>query len=150
MSNYIVHSAQHIRELEEIIGYEFRDKSLLDRALQAAGFGPLREGNKPLALIGDATLKLIIRMMGYETNSPIGRTTHIHDISAANDNLWQIGFARKIDTFIHLSPSSRGVVQNRLMATTMEAILGAVYLDSGKDIAAVLRVVVRLGLIVDV
>jgi hypothetical protein len=72
MSDFIFHSAQRIRELEEIIGYEFKDKSLLDRALQAAGFGLLREGNKPLALIGDATLKLIIRMMGYETNASIG------------------------------------------------------------------------------
>ncbi|KAJ5910862.1 uncharacterized protein N7473_000165 [Penicillium subrubescens] len=146
MSDFIFHSAQRIREVEEIIGYEFKDKILLDRALQAAGFGLLREGNKPLALIGDATLKLIIRMMGYETNASIGRTTQLHDTWAANENLWQIGFAKRLDTFIHLNPSSRGVVQDRLMATTMEAILGAVYLDGQKDIAAVLRVVLYLGL----
>ncbi|GLI76636.1 hypothetical protein PoHVEF18_004910 [Penicillium ochrochloron] len=75
MFDFIFHSAQRIREVEEIIGYEFKDKSLLDRALQAAGFGLLREGNKPLALIGDATLKLIIRMMGYETNASIGEVS---------------------------------------------------------------------------
>lgn len=72
MSDFTYHPAQCIRQVEEIIGYEFKDKSLLDRALQAAGFGVLREGNKPLALIGDATLRLVIGTMGYETNSSIG------------------------------------------------------------------------------
>jgi 23S rRNA maturation mini-RNase III len=35
------------------------------------------------------------------------------------------------------------------MATSIEAILGAVYLDSQKDIAAVMQVVICLGLTED-
>lgn len=71
--------------------------------------------------------------------------TNLQNTQATNTNLAQIGFAKAIDKFIHLNPSLQGVVGKKLMATTMEAILGAVYLDS-RDIAAVLRVVVRLGL----
>lgn len=91
-------------------------------------------------------LQIILGKLSVPTLTQKGRTTQLHDTWAANGNLWRIGFAKKLDTFIHLDPSSRGVVQDRLMATTMEAILGAVYLDSQKDIAAVLRVVIHLGL----
>jgi ribonuclease-3 len=91
-------------------------------------------------------LKSIHARLSVLTLTQKGRTTQLHDTWAANENLWQIGFAKRLDTFIHLNPSSRGVVQDRLMATTMEAILGAVYLDGQKDIAAVLRVVLYLGL----
>lgn len=91
-------------------------------------------------------LRVIHERLSVPTLTHKGRTTQLHDTWAANENLWRIGFAKNLDIFIHLNPSSGGVVQDRLMATTMEAILGAVYLDSGKDIAAVLRVVINLGL----
>jgi ribonuclease III len=72
--------------------------------------------------------------------------TQLENTRGSNYRLAQIGFARGIDSFILLNPSLRGTVPKSLMATTMEAILGAVYLDSQKNIASVLRVVIRLGL----
>ena len=72
--------------------------------------------------------------------------TQLGNTRGSNYRLAQIGFARGIDSFILLNPSLRGTVPTSLMATTMEAILGAVYLDSQKNIAPVLRVVIRLGL----
>jgi ribonuclease-3 len=75
--------------------------------------------------------------------------TELQNTRGTNLHLAQVGFAKGINEFILLNPSLRGVVQERLMATTMEAILGAVYLDARKDIQAVLQVAVHLGLIDD-
>lgn len=72
--------------------------------------------------------------------------TQLENTRGSNYRLGQIGFARGINSFILLNPSLRGTVPQNLMATTVEAILGAVYLDSQRDISAVLRVVIRLGL----
>jgi dsRNA-specific ribonuclease len=47
------------------IPYSFRDENLLIEALEAAGASLRPEGNKRLALIGDAVLRLIICLYGY-------------------------------------------------------------------------------------
>ena len=75
MSTYL--SAESIKKIEAIIGYEFNDKTLLEKSLQSAGFGPHREGNKPLALIGDAALRLVLYLGGYETDSSIRKSSSI-------------------------------------------------------------------------
>lgn len=75
--------------------------------------------------------------------------TELQNTRGTNLYLAQNGFAKGINEFILLNPSLRGLVPQRVIATTMEAILGAVYLDSQKDIDAVFRVAVHLGLIND-
>jgi dsRNA-specific ribonuclease len=49
-----------------------------------------------------------------------------------------------IETFVNRNPSSLGVVAPRTMADTIEAIVGAVYLDS-LDFAAIRSVLNILG-----
>lgn len=75
--------------------------------------------------------------------------TQLENTRGSNYRLGQIGFARGINSFILLNPSLRGTVQPSLMATTVEAILGAVYLDSHNDIETIRQVVVHLGLMDD-
>lgn len=52
-----------------------------------------------------------------------------------------------LDEYFRLNPSSRGVAPKRMMATTMEAIIGAVHLDSGKDNMKVREVIKQLGVL---
>lgn len=159
----ILSTAERIRALEAILAYEFNDMALPRKALEAAGATMAREGNKPLALIGDAILRLVLYELHYEEEASI-RLPHYYDVSlhcviadkgigvmtnaqntrATNENLAQIGFSLGIDAYIQLNPSSQGVVNERLMATTMEAIIGAVYLDSGKNVMTTRLVVIRL------
>ncbi|KAJ6096104.1 hypothetical protein N7486_006850 [Penicillium sp. IBT 16267x] len=145
----VISTAERIRAVEAISGYELNDKALLVKALEAAGATMAREGNKPLALIGDAILRLIIHELGYEDHAPIdkGIMTNAQNTWGANDNLAQIGFALGIDAYIQLNPSAQGIVPMKLMATTMEAIIGAVYLDSGKNVMVTRSVVIRLGIL---
>lgn len=66
---------------------------------------------------------------------------------ASNGNLYEKGIALGLDPYIVKNPSQRNQVAGRLvMATTMEAILGAVYYDSNKNLGACERVMAVLGL----
>jgi ribonuclease-3 len=65
---------ERIRAVEAIINYVFHDTSLLVKALEAAGATMASEGNKPLALIGDAALRLVLYEVGYEDEASIRET----------------------------------------------------------------------------
>jgi len=67
-------TAERIRAVEGIIGYEFQEKSLLLKALEAAGATAASQGNKRLALIGDAALRLVLYEFGYEDQATICET----------------------------------------------------------------------------
>ena len=64
----------------------------------------------------------------------------------SNDNLTGVGVARGLDDCVMLNPGTTQVSSNT-MATTVQAILGAVHVDDGD--VALARVMVTLGLIHD-
>ena len=71
-----------IQGVEETIGYEFDKKSILWEALQAAGSGvtnidgrPLTDGNKRLALLGDAIVDVALIEQWYAGLEPKGEPT---------------------------------------------------------------------------
>lgn len=64
---------------------------------------------------------------------------------ASNANLDRIGRQRGLQRFVNGNPSQRQLVSPITMAATMEAILGAVYLDSNlEEVGEVMR---TLGLV---
>lgn len=71
----------------------------------------------------------------------------LHEQIATNSNLSKHGLAKGVDAFIRKNPSQGSRVFDNLRATTVEAIIGAVYIDSGYDFAVVRKVIVNLGLL---
>lgn len=65
---------------------------------------------------------------------------------SANTYLNSRGVHHGLERFIQRNPSQGKYVSPKLMATTVEAIVGAVYLDSNHDNAAVERVMGALDL----
>ena len=68
-----------IQGVENAIGYQFDDQAVLWEALQAAGSGvtsingrPLTDGNKRLALLGDAIVNVALIEDWYEGSAPKG------------------------------------------------------------------------------
>jgi dsRNA-specific ribonuclease len=61
---------------------------------------------------------------------------------ATNENLAKIVFSLGIDVYVQLNPSAQGVVPGRLMATTIEAIIGT--LVDLEQVRGMLRLVPRL------
>lgn len=71
-----------LKGAEEIINFHFADPSLLREALQAAGF-ITPDGNKKLAVIGDAALKLVLVMEGRARNQPRGMLENLQYLPRA-------------------------------------------------------------------
>ncbi|KAG6997512.1 hypothetical protein G7Y79_00040g076770 [Physcia stellaris] len=165
-------TAEAVTSVKAILGYHFTDLSLLIEALQASGplvrpdSGWLKsEGNKRLALLGDAALRLALLEPWYQGTGDYryylksfnvkrwgsdfwrGSGDHLVSSSACNANLGMIGYRNGLDRFINnIDPGQKGVTANGTMATTVEAIIGAVYLDVANDLDAVRKVMRTLGI----
>ncbi|KAL9631490.1 MAG: hypothetical protein Q9164_005861 [Protoblastenia rupestris] len=139
-----------IRGLERVICYQFTDEYSAWEALQAPGSTSfltngegLHDGNKRLAVLGDTILQLALCDDWLKTGKT--RFTSISQEVASNDNLDRIGRKHGIEQFVNKNPSQGDHVSFKVMTATVEAILGAVWLDSGLD--AVKRVMRVLGLV---
>ena len=67
-------------ELQEILGYRFYNPLLLDEATLTRGGGPFvtpqnAHGNKPLALVGDALIRLDVGVRSYAEGTGTGKHT---------------------------------------------------------------------------
>lgn len=158
---------------EALTGYTFNDAELLWEAEQASGSSAAflyPEGNKRLAMIGDVVLKLVVLDDLRSRNMPRGKDKHSCTANCAyllliymlrenlgpmdniiqrivsNTGLERIGRRIHLDELVNNNRSQQGVVSPKTLADTFEAILGAVYLDSGKNIESVRLVIANVGL----
>ncbi|BCS27058.1 uncharacterized protein APUU_60106A [Aspergillus puulaauensis] len=133
------------RAFENRFNLRFNNITLLTEALTAPGvYSP--EGNKGHGLFGDTALQLALQREGRERQQRVERISNVVSAIANNDNLAQRGFALSIDQYTCVNPSQGTYVAPGFMATTMEAIIGAYFLDQECDFAALLRVLAILGL----
>ena len=75
----------------------------------------------------------------------IGEGNRLLQRHACNSNLSVQGQQFGIDKYIERHPAHKGTITEGVRASTMEAILGAVWVDLGMDIHAVDRVRTKLG-----
>lgn len=76
----------------------------------------------------------------------IGAIAQILTTRANNAYLAERGFFQGLERLIFTNRSQGNFVSNGDMSDTVEAILGAVWMDSSEDIAAVHRVMQAFGL----
>lgn len=159
-----------IQGAEKITGYTFNNSLLLWEALQAAGSPVhfiggrrLENGNKRLAILGDTVLQLALVEDWYGGDTargePLNRTlSTINDLHVSkgqfdrirqqvgsNVNLDRVCRQAGLDAFINQNTSQLGLISPNTTSATVEAVLGAVYLDSSMD--TVKRVMTTLGLV---
>ncbi|KAF7590259.1 hypothetical protein BBP40_003097 [Aspergillus hancockii] len=85
-------------------------------------------------------------MEGRSRGASRERINQVVSKVAGNANLAQRGFQLGLDRYIHNNPSQGRYVPEKLMATTVEAIVGAVFVETHWDPAALQRAVEGLGL----
>jgi ribonuclease-3 len=127
--------------LQQILRYEFKDAELMEEALRHSSYvneqtdTQLRD-NERLEFLGDAVLNLVVGdllMKAY----PQMREGDLSRIRANMVNEAQLAdVARQLDLGRHLllgkgEIQSNGMEKNSLLANAMEAIIAAIYLDSG-------------------
>ncbi|KAL8807259.1 MAG: hypothetical protein Q9182_000764 [Xanthomendoza sp. 2 TL-2023] len=140
--------------VEAVIGYKFDDRFLLWEALQAAGSmvcltggagnRKMPNGNKRLAVLGDTVLQLVLVELWYASGQERGTFDQLRQRVGSNTNLNNTGVQARLDTFVERAAGA-SVVPPVTMTATVEAILGAVYLDSNME--SVKKVMQALSLI---
>lgn len=127
-------------DLETTLGYEFRDKQLLERALIHSSFGAessLRN-NETLEFLGDAVLDLVLSelMMKAHPDYDEGALTQLRAALVNSTHLADVARELDLGACIRLGrgeEQSGGREKERILASCYEAILGAIFLDSGYE-----------------
>jgi ribonuclease-3 len=127
--------------LEKAIGYEFKQKVLLDRALVHRSY--LNENNSDqsvrnnerLEFLGDAVLELIVTEYLFDNypSRPEGELTSFRAAVVRTESLAETAMQLQLGDFIKMSKGEEatgGRTRPYILANTFEALLGALYLDS--------------------
>lgn len=141
--------SQQISELEEAIGHQFLRPELLNQALThasharesqaASGADPTRGAdNEQLEFLGDSILGLITSEEVFH-RFPLFREGELSKLKAhlvSEKHLIQIAQKLQLGKYLHLGrgeEKSGGRNKPAMLANALEAILAAVYLDSGLE-----------------
>ncbi|QBI18983.1 ribonuclease III [Egibacter rhizosphaerae] len=132
--------------LQRALGYRFADPSLLDLALAHRSWAFEAGGeptNERLEFLGDAVLGLVVtdRIFHQSPDSPEGRLAKAR--AAAVNTLTLAAVARDLGVGAQVrlgrgEEQSGGRDKDSILADTLEAIIGAAYLDAGIDAATAL------------
>ncbi len=132
-----------INEFEEIIGLEFNDKNLLLQSLTHRSYinenRALKNGhNERLEFLGDAVLELVITDYLYQEypEKNEGDLTSIRSALVNAQTCADVAKNININDYLLLSrgeAKDTGRARQYILANALEAVIGAIYLDSGYD-----------------
>ncbi|MEK7532910.1 MAG: ribonuclease III [Patescibacteria group bacterium] len=131
-------------ELQAKIGVTFKNSDLLQQAFIHRSHlnesKEYKESNERLEFLGDAVLSFITSQYLYTTypKFPEGTLTNIRSTLVKTKSLGTVASELGLGTLLLLSrgeESSGGRVNESLLADSFEALLGAIFLDSGIDAA---------------
>ncbi|MBL07504.1 MAG: ribonuclease III [Rhodobiaceae bacterium] len=118
------------------LGYDFNDNSLLDLALTHRSHS--KDNNERLEFLGDAVLDLILSDTLYRGYSLMdeGNLSRMRASIVNEKSLSLVASQLLINEHLILGPgemTSGGSQRDSILANTLEAILGAVFVDGGYD-----------------
>ena len=120
---------------QTILEYQFKQSDLLEQALTHRSYSQ-NKNNERLEFLGDSVLNLVISQHIYqrEPGADEGDLSRIRSSLVNQEALARV--ARDIDLgdFIYLGGGelkSGGFRRSSILSDTLEAIIGAIYLDSG-------------------
>tara|TARA_Y100001935_G_scaffold255643_1_gene270395 strand:+ start:213 stop:899 length:687 start_codon:yes stop_codon:yes gene_type:complete len=130
-----------IDQLQKSLGYNFNDIDLLNQAITHRSVGP--RNNERMEFLGDAILGFQIADLLYQKPDELneGQLSRMRSFLVKKDSLAEIGRDLKLNDVISLGQGelkSGGQNRDSIIADTVEAIIGAVYLDGGMESARAL------------
>jgi ribonuclease III len=135
--------ADRVAGLERRLGHRFLDTALLERALTHRSYAhehPPAPNHDRLAFLGDAVLGLVVaeHVIAADPDAPVGVLTPRRAEVVSSARLARFALALELPPLLRLGrgeDQSGGRERESILATTLEAVLGAVYLDGGIDAA---------------
>ncbi len=124
--------------LEERLGYRFRDRDLLARALTHRSAGS--PNNERLEFLGDAVLGFLVAERLYQAfpHAREGALTRLRAAVVKGDSLAVRGRELGLGPHLRLGSGelkSGGRDRDSILADGVEALIGAAYLDGGEEAA---------------
>lgn len=124
---------QSLEGLQERLGYRFRIETLLVQALTHRSHGRLH--NERLEFLGDSVLNCAVASMLYARYGRFdeGDLSRLRSNLVKQQALFEIGQSLALGEFLVLGEGERrsgGLRRPSILADTVEAIVGAIFLDS--------------------
>lgn len=129
-------------ELEKSIGYVFKNKDLLKNALTHTSYAYENKvaSNEKLEFLGDSILEFISSKYIYNNYSKLkeGEMTKVRADVVCENSLFKIANKHNFSDFLYLGKSQRLNEKNvrpAILADSVEAVIAAIYFDSGLEAA---------------
>ena len=129
-----------MKNLEEKIGYKFKDKELLKKALTHTSYAYEHgvESNEKLEFLGDSILEFVSSIYLYENYSNLkeGEMTKVRATVVCEASLYKIAQMHDFSDFLYLGKSERMMnkeVRPAILADSVEAVIAGIYLDGGLE-----------------
>ncbi len=127
--------------IEEKIGYKFKDKKLIEVAMNHTSYANEHKGktsNERLEFLGDAILELISSEYIYNEypKMPEGEMTKTRAYAVCEDSLAIVANKFSFSDFLRVGKCENkigGKYRNSILADSVEATIGAIYLDSNLE-----------------
>ncbi|HTN67488.1 MAG TPA: ribonuclease III [Burkholderiaceae bacterium] len=124
--------------LEQRLGHTFRQAALLQQALTHRSHGSVH--NERLEFLGDSVLNCVVASLLFERYPEIdeGDLSRVRANLVKQQSLYEISQRLEVPHFLRLGEGelkSGGFRRPSILADTLEALFGAVFLDAGFDAA---------------
>ena len=117
------------------LNYKFKDKKLLELALTQSGVDA-KHNNERLEFVGDRVLGLSVAALLYEMypDEAEGNLSRRHAVLVSTNTLANVAKEIGLESQLHHGHMTGGKI-NHILANAMEAVLGAIFIESGFETA---------------
>ena len=130
-----------MQEFENLIGYSFKDKTLLLKALSHSSFAnekhSPKDSNERLEFLGDSVLGFITAEYYYKSFTlPEGELTRLRAATVCEKALYEFSKEIELSRFIFLGKGedlTGGRTRPSINSDAFEAVIAAIYLDGGME-----------------
>lgn len=131
-------------EFEKLIGYKFKNRSLLFEALSHSSFANESKrrlnSNERLEFLGDSVLSVVVsdHIFEHYKHLPEGQLTKIRAALVCEESLYNFSKTIRLGEFLMIGKGEEntgGRKRPSILADAFEAVIAAVYLDGGMQAA---------------
>ena len=129
-----------LEKLEESIGYRFKNKLILKNALTHTSYANENnvQSNEKLEFLGDSILEFISSKYIYSKypNLKEGEMTKVRADVVCEKSLYKVAFKHNFSDFLYIGKSqiiNDGNKRPSILADSVEAVIAAIYFDSGLE-----------------
>ena len=127
-------SSENYKELQEKIGHHFKNIQLLETALTHRSYKESKENYELLEFLGDSIVNFLVVDFLVE-NFPNYREGTLASIKAyliSEEFLASMSEELDLERYVRISGKKK-FVSSSVLADLFEALMGAIYIDSGQD-----------------